>query len=632
MSEQELIAQKGLDVLQTVFGYQGFRPGQAEAIEAALAGCDVVVLLPTGSGKSLCFQVPAIVDAAAGRGVTVVISPLIALMNDQIGSLKARGIAAQALHSHQEDEEQREVVQQLLHGELTLLYVSPERAAQDGFRRLLSRSKIARVAIDEAHCVSQWGHDFRPDYLLLRDLRELITAPVMALTATATPLVLAEISRQLAMQAPVEIRQGFDRPNLSFEVIGLRKEEDRIAATLEKVAAAGIKGRGGHGRVIIYCSTRKTVERVAKALRGTGVRIGYYHAGRTKLARDRAQSAFEQGRTRILVATNAFGMGIDIPDIRLIVHFQTPGSVEAYYQEAGRAGRDGAPAHCVMFFGRGDMQTQRRLSQSSTSGTSGTSGTLMDERREQALRCIESYATELACRHQALVAHFTGSDAEPLCRRCDVCLGSAVDIYELSESVVEKEPIAELPEQALETITAAVDRLTRPVGRIKLAQALRGGRAKNLARGGLLTLPEYGQLQEFTEESVVAGIDSLLRSGQLVRTGKKYPTVWPANKALPKIQKGSGRVAKAGAAAQAGSRYGGSALRALENWRRKTARTLGWKPYMVLQNKVMRSIDTQMPGSLDELSDISGFGPAKVERFGEEILALVNKHRRDPDD
>ena len=632
------LLQSALGVLEARFGYSDFRPGQFEAVEATLAGRDAVVLLPTGSGKSLCFQIPALVDADRGCGTTLVISPLIALMQDQVGALIGRGVAAAALHSHQTEEEQNEVVAQFLRGALTLLYVSPERAAQAGFRRLLSRTPIARFAIDEAHCVSQWGHDFRPDYLLLSELREAAEAPMMALTATATPVVLKEIATRLGLDQPAEVRKGFDRPNLSFEVLGLRSEAERIDAALAAIDTAGIRGRGGRGRAILYCSTRKVTERVAKALRASGVRVGFYHAGRTKLARERAQAAFEQGRTRVLVATNAFGMGIDLPDIRLIVHFQTPGSLEAYYQEAGRAGRDGDPAHCVLYFGRADLMTQRRLSQS------GSSSAAMDQRREDALGEVEQYATALRCRHQALVSHFTGSEAEPVCGRCDVCTGTAEDVDAAAERARSKAPPAEVPESALGTILQAVDRLTRPVGRKNLAQALRGGKAKSLSRGGLLTMPEYGALAEHSEASVVAAIDALLADGRLVRAGQKYPTVWlpgkpvretrrreagtdSASPSLARDARGLGR-GPGRSSRKAGSRYGGDLARALDRYRRRTARELGWKTYMVFQKNVMLAIDRDEPESLEALERIPGLGPAKIERFGEDILSLVRTHKR----
>jgi len=601
-----------LHMLQAVYGHSAFRPGQQDAVVASLCQRDVSVLLPTGSGKSVCYQLPAIIDFHNGCGTTLVVSPLIALMIDQVSALNALGVAADALHSHADDEQQRATVDRFLHGELALLYVSPERAAQSGFRALLTRTPIARIAIDEAHCVSQWGHDFRPDYLALAQLREIVSAPVMALTATATPKVVQEIATQLELQQPLDVRQGFARPNLGFAVRAHAGEADRVAEVLALIEEVGMRARGATGRAIVYCSTRKVTERVARGLRGCGVRVGFYHAGRSQRARENAQASFEGGRTRVLVATNAFGMGIDIPDIRLIVHFQTPGSLEAYYQEAGRAGRDGALAKCVMFFGRADLLTQRRLTQS------GSSTPVMDERREAALKAIEAYATELACRHRALVMHFAASEDEPDCGRCDVCLGTAQDVGELTESRAEKPPLAELPEASIAIILSAADRLTRPVGRTLLAQALRGGRAKHLSRGGLLTLPEYGALKDHSEDDVLGGIDQLLAGGELVRKGSKFPTLWPANKALPQ----SSRPAKR-REAKTQNRYGGEVARALDNFRRRTARRLGWKPYMVLQKNTMLAIERDLPETLAALDAVAGMGPAKVDRFGEEILAIV---------
>jgi len=614
-------AAPGRDVLTEVFGHAAFRPGQAEAVSAVLGGRDAAVLLPTGSGKSVCYQVPAIALARAARGTTIVVSPLIALMQDQVGALRGRGVAAGALHSHQDDDEQADTVRDLLAGRLALLYVSPERAAKASFRRMLERIDVALVAIDEAHCVSQWGHDFRPDYMLLRELRDVVDCPMIALTATATPVVLKEIETRLGLVKPARIRTGFDRPNLAFGVQAIRTEKARTEATLTAIDAAGIRGRGGRGRVIVYCSTRKVTERVAKALRSSGLRVGHYHGGRTALARERAQQAFEQGRTRVLVATNAFGMGIDLPDIRLIVHYQTPGSLEAYYQEAGRAGRDGDPARCLLFFGRADLQTQRRLAQS------GPSSAARDQRREDALGEIERYATELACRHAGLVAHFTGGEDEPACGRCDVCEGTASDVAAEGHGSERPEPPEPLPSEAEDVIVAAVDRLSRPVGRRNLAQALRGGKAKSLARGGLLTMPEYGTLSDYDEDRLVAGIDTLLARGRLERTGKKYPTVWIPGKPMRAARtRGGDGGSAARPAKQKSSRFGGDIARALDNYRRRRARKLGWKTYMVFQRAAMLAIDREEPATLDELARIPGLGPAKIERFGEDILAIVREH------
>jgi len=611
-------------VLVDVFGLVDFRPGQGEATLAVLSGRDSIVLLPTGSGKSLCYQIPALVAARRGAGTTIVISPLIALMADQVGTLKGRGVRAAALHSHQDDGEQAEAVACFLRGELALLYVSPERAAKASFRRMMKRTPIALLAIDEAHCVSQWGHDFRPDYMLLSELRGIVDAPMIALTATATPAVMKEIESRLSLRNALVVRTGLDRPNLSFAVRAIRTENARNEGVLEELDRAGLHTRGGRGgRAIIYCSTRKVTERVAKSLRTAGFRVGHYHAGRTKLARARAQAAFEAGRTRIMVATNAFGMGIDLPDIRLIVHFQTPGSVEAYYQEAGRAGRDGDPARCLLFFGRADLVTQRRLSERAATSAA------LDQRRSDALREIERYATEMRCRHQALISHFSGRDDHPECGRCDFCRGDAT---RMEASVIRDQSAAQiesLPDSAKDLIVAAVDRLSRPVGRRNLAQALRGGRAKSLSRGGLLTLPEYGTLREHSEDSVVAAIDHLLGQGRLQRTGRKYPTVWMPGKPVRSLKTSlEGGDATPARRLRSRSRYGGDIARALDNYRKRTARALGWKTYMVFQRRVMLEIDRLEPDSIEALARISGLGPAKIERFGEDVLGLVRQHRR----
>ena len=605
--------------LTAFFGYDGFRPGQAEAVEASLAGRDVVVLLPTGLGKSLCYQVPALAESRAGAGTTLVISPLIALMHDQVKALVGRGVRAGALHSHQGDEEQRDTVRSFLRSELDLLYVSPERAAKESFRRMLARVRIARLAIDEAHCVSQWGHDFRPDYLRIHELRDIIDAPAMALTATATPAVLEEIESRLDLRQPVRVFAGLDRPNLTFAVSPLRTRDMRLTALRAELAEAGLEGRRGQGRGLVYCSTRKTTEVVAKALRSAGCAASHYHAGRTALARARAQQAFEAGRVRVLVATNAFGMGVDLPDIRLIVHFQTPGSVEAYYQEAGRAGRDGDPARCVMFFGLGDLATQRRLM------SGGTGGAAYQARREAGLDAIARYATEARCRQAVLVAHFTGTDGSVACGRCDVCRGIAEPAEDQEAPV-----IRQLGEADLDRIVTAVERLTRPVGRISLSRALRGSRAKSLARGGLLTLPEYGQLADFDEASIVAAVDSLLVAGRLKRTGRKYPTVWIPGKPIRGERSAEDARAAGSSVRRARSRrFGGPIARELDNYRRRQARALKWKTYMVFPHRTVLAIDREEPTSRAALERIPGLGPSRIERFGSDILELVRRHRTD---
>jgi len=434
-----------------------------------------------------------------------------------------------------------------------------------------------------------------------------------------------EIEERLALREPLLVRSGFDRPNLRFSVRPLRAQAARLEALRAEIATAGLLSGHGSGRGLVYCSTRKTTETVAKALRAAGIAAGHYHAGRTKLARERAQRSFETRRTRILVATNAFGMGIDLPDIRLIVHFQTPGSIEAYYQEAGRAGRDGDPSHCVLFFGPGDLATQRRLQ----SGASASAAT--EARKERALAAMAQYATGIECRQRRLSAHFTGNDDRSTCGGCDVCEDADAVRTALAQSSPERPPTRELSSDALDSIVQAVDRLSRPVGKANLARALRGSRAKSLARGGLLMMPEYGTLAEYDEASIVAAVDALLADGRLRRTGRKYPTVWLPGKpirgsAKSESTRDDGTAARKPLKRRPG-RHGGPIARALDNYRRRQARALKWKTYMVFQRRAILAIDREEPDSLDALARIPGLGPAKIERFGNDILDLVRQHR-----
>ena len=621
-----------LAVLRDRFGHAAFRPGQAVAIEAVLAGRDAVVLLPTGAGKSSCYQVPAIVAAHRGAGTTVVVSPLIALMNDQVAGLRARGVAAAAIHSQQDDDERRAAIDAMVRGELAVVYVSPERAVAAGFVRLLGRARIAILAIDEAHCVSQWGHDFRPEYLRLHELRDAVEAPMIALTATATPRVMAEIASALELRDPVTVRGDFRRPNLAFAVEHHRGDESRLAATIEALERAGLRQRAGAGRGIVYCITRKKTESVASALKAAGFAVGHYHAGRTGLARERAQTAFALGRTRVLVATSAFGMGVDYPDVRVIVHFQAPGSLEAYYQEAGRAGRDGEPGHCLMLFGAADLVTQRRLHDGAPGG-----------RHDDALATLERYAHAVRCRQQILCGHFTGTDDHEACGRCDACAdpgavqaarpdGRGAHGLRGGASALGGPGLAGRPDEvaalgaaAQQVILAAVGAVHRRVGRINLAKALRGSHAKAVVAQGLERLPQYGALAELDEDAIVATIDQLIRERRLVRRGRKYPTV-----ALPGARPASARRSASPSrerrASGGGRRATSSVTLELDSYRRRMARQLKWKTYMVFQRGVIAAIDQQRPTSKEALARIPGLGPAKIARFGDDILAVVRRH------
>ena len=335
------------DALKAYFGFDALRPGQEEVVQAVMEGQDAMGIMPTGGGKSLCYQLPAL----CRPGLTVVVSPLIALMKDQVDALQARGIPAAAVNSSLGTEEYRQVMQALRGGELQILYVAPERFAQESFMNLLGNLQVALLAIDEAHCLSQWGHDFRPDYLRLGRVREQLGWPqTIALTATATAHVREDILRTLQLREPAVVISGFGRENLDFAITHCESRKAKFER-IDKVIARWKKG-------IIYCSTRKNVMLVFEELTARHVNAVAYHAGMTDEEREFSQNAFVSGRADIVVATNAFGMGIDRPDVRFVVHFEIPGSVEAYYQEAGRAGRDGEPAACELLFNHADLKTQ----------------------------------------------------------------------------------------------------------------------------------------------------------------------------------------------------------------------------------------------------------------------------------
>jgi ATP-dependent DNA helicase RecQ len=596
-----------------VFGHAELRPGQEEAIGAFAAGEDVLLVLPTGGGKSLCYQLPALLHRARGRGLTLVVSPLIALMNDQVTRLRARGLAASALHSGQDELEQREVMAHLVTGKLDLLYVSPERAVLTGFRRMLGRARVAALAVDEAHCISQWGHDFRPEYLQLGALRTELRVPTLALTATATPRVKEEIVRYLGLATPRVVCGSFSRPNLRFAVHHIRRDTDRLVALRRALATAGVDRQGG-GRAIIYCATRKKVESVGQALK-EHLDVAIYHAGRSDLRRGQAQRAFDLGKKHVMIATNAFGMGVDQPNVRVIVHFQAPGSVEAYYQEAGRAGRDGLPADCLLFFGAADLVTQRFLNRKRNHDAPGL------DKRDTLLRALEGYARATRCRQQILSEYFTGTP-ERACGVCDVCTQGAERIAAQHVPLpTAARPAEALPAAELELLVQAVGALQKPVGKRLLARALRGSQARAVKRKQLAHLPQHGALTARSEADLERALEELIAAGRLERRGIKYPTVWLKGRPVrPRLPEGSPRPPRRprGFTSPLG--------RALANYRQREARRRRWKSYMVFTNSVIQQIDELRPDSLWALGEIRGLGPAKLEHFGADLLQLIRTH------
>lgn len=481
-----------LPILEQYWGYTSFRPLQREAMEAVLTGRDSLVILPTGGGKSLCFQVPALV----GDGLAIVVSPLIALMKDQVDTLVSNGVPAACYHSGLAEPVKADVSAGITAGRYRLLYVAPERLAGDGRHALFSRigrQPVRFVAIDEAHCISQWGHDFRPEYRQLADLRQRWPdVSLHAFTATATGRVRRDIVSQLALRNPLELVGSFDRPNLVYRVLpraNLRKQLQEILA----------RHRGEAG--IVYCQSRREVDGLAEWLRESGVRAVPYHAGMSDDDRHRNQDAFLNEDVDVVVATVAFGMGIDRSDVRFVVHAGAPQSLEHYQQEAGRAGRDGLEAECVLVYSGGDFARWRVMFEESGDA----------EARRTLLRDMERYAASVGCRHRRLVSYFGEAFDKVDCGACDYCLG-------------ELEAVGE-PATVARKILSAVARVGQRFGSAHVVNVLRGRETEVVTARGHQTLSVFGLMRDHAADQVRGYIDQLIAGGWLRQTDGDYPVL-----------------------------------------------------------------------------------------------------------
>ena len=490
--------------LKTYFGHTAFRPGQEAVIDALLAGRDVLAVMPTGAGKSACYQIPAVLR----RGVTLVVSPLISLMQDQVAALREAGIPAACIHSGQAEETYREIVSSALDGAFRILYVAPERLETDSFLHLALRLDVGLVAVDEAHCVSQWGQDFRPSYLKIADfLARLPRRPVVgAFTATATEQVKADIAALLGLRDPLTLTTGFDRPNLYFAVARPRDKERYVEEYI-----LDHPGKSG----IVYCATRKSVESLCRQLRAAGIPATRYHAGLEAGERQKNQEDFVYDRRRVMVATNAFGMGIDKSNVSFVLHYNMPKNLENYYQEAGRAGRDGEKAECILLFSLGDVQTARYFIDNNTDNedlTPAQAGTVRARELERLDRMV-AYCKTTRCLRGVLLEYF-GEHHPGKCGNCGNCCGDFVETDITTEA-----------QKILSGLARIQKRWPGGLGVVALVQMLRGSRDKNTLNRGLDRLPTYGIMKDTPPARMRQYLDALEEQGYVVPAGDEYPVL-----------------------------------------------------------------------------------------------------------
>lgn len=601
---------KALQLLQTYFGYTSFRSAQEAPVESLLKNEDVVAIMPTGAGKSICFQIPALCKS----GLTVVFSPLISLMKDQVDGLVDQNIPAALINSTLTQTEFNKTMYDVRSGNIKLLYIAPERLGSNFFCNVLRSMPISQVIVDEAHCISQWGHDFRPSYRLIGDwLASLPKRPVVgAFTATATKAVENDIKTLLGLDHANVYVTGFDRPNLSFSVVRTPKRMDYVVDYVR---------RHSHENGIIYCSTRKDVERVYDNLTRAGIQTGYYHAGLSDEMRKDMQNKYAFDQLQVMVATNAFGMGIDKSNVRYVLHYQMPRNMESYYQEAGRAGRDGAPAECILLYSGQDVRVHKYLIEQ---------GHLEPQREQVELRKLQSmidYCFCSTCLRKYMLAYFGEIVPWIECSNCSSCntKGERVNVTKEAKAI-------------FRAIIATEERY----GASMISSIVRGERTDRIARAGLDALSVFGYLSDVGDKEIKGLIQQFVASGYLRSSMGKYPIlsvtagaeeVLAGHKEVEEIRQEvivpSRKTKKSASISRSEVPRSGSGglFEHLRQHRKQLASQLSVPPYIIFPDTVLIDLANIRPKTLGEFGNIKGVGEAKLKKYGLSFLEAISQYK-----
>ncbi|MDP8161983.1 ATP-dependent DNA helicase RecQ [Pasteurella skyensis] len=592
---------KAKNILHNVFGYQSFRTGQQEVIEAVLSNKDCLVIITTGGGKSLCYQVPAL----CLEGITLVISPLISLMKDQVDQLLTDGIEAAYLNSTQGFEEQQQVEQKAISGRLKLLYISPEKVMTNNFYHFISHCKINLIAVDEAHCISQWGHDFRPEYTLLGGLRKTFpNIPLMALTATADPATRADIITNLQLNDPHTYLGSFDRPNIRYTIQEKFKPLNQLTKFLEKQ-----QGKSG----IVYCGSRKKVESITEKLASRGIKVMGYHAGMSVLERSTVQNAFQRDDIQVVVATVAFGMGINKSNVRFVVHFDLPRSIESYYQETGRAGRDDLPAEAMLFYDPADYGWLQKVLLEKPEN---------EQRKieQHKLNTIKDFAESQTCRRLVLLNYFGELRQEP-CKNCDICL----DPPKKYDGLVDAQKVM-----------SAIYRTGQVFGLHHIVGVLRGLNNQKIKDHNHDQLSVFGIGKEKNQEYWISVIRQLIHLGLIQQNIMEHSSLQLTQNArpflrgeeslelaMPRLGISSSTILSTKATRR---RYDKDLFARLRFLRKQIADKENIPPYIVFNDATLQEMAEFTPQTPNEMLAINGVGERKLERFGDAFIQLIKDH------